>query len=350
MAATSSLDQIKEDLKKLKQDPEYAQFLPLLDRMQQWLSAEGLGYPAEIYQVLIVIIHQMKADTQKGQALRDVVKQAGTAGYVNTVGEVGKLYQANGDIIQFILGDFGKEVKAKEPNPSIEVPVILLVMNSAEAQDLLSGASLATYSTDFQTDFTALQDLLLTQEQINNWIKRYGAQPEDWKPFIGSQDTIEQLIENMLKQVQEQNGFKMTLAPNFIDIRTLNADRPELRELRSKGCVIINDVISMRHPLIQREFRRSLLDAFPSTIIVRIAPLANALGVYPPLITMGDTFQDLEFFKRRSLDNDLRSTQVYEAPDLFGWFIKMAPSLIPETERAKAGIPGHMYNIGGDRF
>src|SRR5207253_1357315 len=97
----------------------------------------------------------------------------------------------------------------------------------------------------------------------------------------------------------------ISIVPDFVDIRTLNADRKRLTDLRHKGCFVINDVMSLWHPVIQLKYRASLLEAFPSTIVYRIAPIDQALKVSQPLIAYVEKYEDLEFFKRIK-DRDMK--------------------------------------------
>ncbi|MDX6404592.1 MAG: hypothetical protein QOH70_2047 [Blastocatellia bacterium] len=342
MPENLSLDQIRNDLKNLKRDPQDTPFQSLVERLEQILSAENRPLSPEAFEAMIAMIPKMKADVQKGESVQEVVKPERLDGYAQNVGNINKQFQINRDAIFYIFNNWKDEIKVKTPDPSIEIPIVLLVMNELEAKDLATKVGFADYPNDFADEFTRLEELL-TDGEMEDWIQRYGSAPENWRPFTDSSENIGQLIAKMLEIVQRDLGYERPLVPTFIDIRTLNKNRIHLIKLRAEGCLIINDVISMRHPVIQQEFRRSLLDAFPSTIIVRVAPLPNTLTVYPPLVALSETFQDLEFYKRRNLDRDNKSFQAFESPDFVNWFIEKAPGLIPLNEREKSAMARHLY-------
>ena len=149
----------------------------------------------------------------------------------------------------------------------------------------------------------------------------------------------------MLTRVRQDKKYESQLVPKFVDINTLNQNWRELVLVREQGCIVIEDAVSMRYPPIQREFRRSLLDAFNRIIIIRIVPQAGALDwIEQPMLSWLQKFGDLEFYRRR-VDGDDRCREVFTSVDFRGWFNQHVPSLIPKEEKMKNSLAGDI--IGG---
>jgi hypothetical protein len=101
----------------------------------------------------------------------------------------------------------------------------------------------------------------------------------------------------------------------------------------------------MWHPQIQRDYRATLLDAFPSTIVFRIAPLNQsdlALSSAQPLISFLEQFQDLEFFKRMKSDSDLRCRDMSASDDLASFVIHFTPDLITPYDKVNTPLTGRI--------
>ncbi|MEO1097973.1 MAG: hypothetical protein AAFX57_09475, partial [Bacteroidota bacterium] len=89
--------------------------------------------------------------------------------------------------------------------------------------------------------------------------------------------------------------------PSFKDIRTINSDRTLLKTLRQDGCIVAIDVVSLCHPKLFKAFQQSLLDAYPNTFVVSIAP---TYSIFPLVRRMTTLIQldisEMEFSKRRT--------------------------------------------------
>ena len=99
----------------------------------------------------------------------------------------------------------------------------------------------------------------------------------------------------------------------------------------------------MRHPMIQREFRRSLLDAFRNALIAKVASTSDALEVVQQMVIAFEQSIDSEFYKRLNLDWGGRCEEVSDGTRLGRWLKNQVPSLLPEKAKAEAGIRRHMY-------
>lgn len=328
--------QIETELAQLAQDKSAQVFRELVEKLQQWLTIKPPPHSPEIY---LTVIESIKAASQQianGAAPRDVVQQASAGAFVQTV-EADRVYQANGNIFQFLFQE--PLQKVNQPAQQVRVPFVLLVMTAKEASELETGDAFNDYPGDYPTDFKALLGIMHGYD----WKNFYGATPQDWRPHFDTR-SIGELVAQMLKMLQTRIRFAKEIVPEFIDIRQLADDRRRLIEMRERGCVVINDVVSLRHPLIQRSFRRSLLDAFPTTMIVRIAPVADAFKQKPPqpFITFSETFEDSEFFKRIT-DFDDTCRQVDEATEFGSWFFSHVPKIIPQDEATQAGARNQWF-------
>ena len=169
---------------------------------------------------------------QGGHPLQHVLDQAIQGSFVQPDWEVNNVYQANGHIFQFVLNGFRDSLQPDEPEPGIPVPVVLLVMNATEVQELVSGAAFEGYPPEFRADFERLQALLASRGSTD-WAQRYLDNPEAWQPFSTEDgaETIEQLVHHSLNLVE---GYHEKLKPDFVDIRTLNGreNRLQLRQMR----------------------------------------------------------------------------------------------------------------------
>ncbi len=332
-------EDIETKLALLAADKSTTVLRDLVEKMQQWLTVNPRPYAdkPELYLTLIEVVEQASARIKMGEPVRDVLQQAGAAGFLQSV-EAEQVFQANGNIFQFHINEQIK--KLEEPDSHLSIPIVLLVMTEMEASDLESGKAFDNYPSEYGDNFKAL----LVELENYPWKPLYGATPEDWRPYF-DQRTIGTLITEMLKVMRRKNRYAKNLVPEFVDIRTLNDDREQLKKLRDNGCVVIDDVISMRHPQIQHAFRRSLLDAFPKTVVGRIAPMDEAFNIKPPpaLFTFSETFADLEFSKRINNDFDESCREVFQQQTFGSWFFNHVPKIIPEDEQLNTGLLSQIY-------
>jgi len=285
----------------------------------------------------------MKQDLENGTPLTQVVRDAKTSNYVQPDWDVDNVVNANGNVYQIFIDNFGKKVAAELPDPPVPVPIVLVVMNEIEAGQLIDGTAFKDLPDVFKNDFAELiQDL--TDGKIDNWIDRYGKASEDWRPFVDSAITIKVMLTDLLDQIKNELNYHVNLVPAFHDIRLLNDSRDDLMDLRENGCIILKDFVSIRHPKIQREYRRTLLDAFPKTRMVRIAPLADAFDIVPPMVTMMERYEDLEFYKRL-IHSDPRCKESYKSYDFRGWFVREVPGIIPPDAKAKSRMASHVIGV-----
>ena len=243
-------------------------------------------------------------------------------------------------IYQFIFGPIKKAVE--EPKPIIKIPVVLPVMTAKEAKELDGANFNDVLPSNYVDDLKSFKALLKP-----GWRNSYGATTDRWKPFDSIDKTINELMSQVLTKVQQTKGYPKPLEPFFIGVHQLKkTQRSLLNYLRLNGCFVINDVVSMWHPDIQRAYRSTLLDAFPNTIVFRIAPL-NPVNQAPllsaqPLIALLDKFQDLEFFQRMTSDYDLKCAEMSASYDLGRFVMNFTPDLIAPYDKVNSPLTGQI--------
>jgi hypothetical protein len=345
----SSWDKISAELSQLSQvsnQNEYKFLRPVLDSIQGMVNSRI--YPPEIVSGVLDRVKSVQAEASKGTDPHDLVEEMAGSGFIQPGLKVsGDLYQASRDVNQ-AAGDINNiaitvfetklgEIKREILEPRIHVPVVLLVMTADEAQQLVAGEAFQDYAGEIYAEEFKQLEVLLGEKKISDWRKRYGKVPEEWKPFADTPKTISDLVAEGLDSVE---GSKNPLVPKFFDIRTINQDtqpmRRSLRNLREKGCIVVMDTISMRHPVIQRAYRRSLLDAFPNVLFVRIAPIDDALKLMQQMIRFKEQYVDLEVYKRFKVDQDGRSDEVSEDFRFTRWVKDQMPKLLSDDDKVKS--------------
>jgi len=334
--------QIDEDLEQLHKDTTLLRFHPFIVEIKRWAATEPPVYDPDIFRTLMDLIRQMGKDVKQGKPVQAVLEQAASrsGAYNQPFWDVNNVYQAHGNIFQIILNKWRDEI---EPN-RIRLPIVLLVMIEKDAFELNSGVAFQGYPNELREDFKRLQQLL-NQRGITNWIGNYDKQKsKEWRPFKESPESIEQLINRALLRIED---LQMPIEADFIDIHTLNEsqNRHTLRQLRKEGCVVILDVISMQHPVIQHEFRHSLLDVFPTTIVARVAPVADALSIEQHMVVVIEKHIEVEFYKRFHMDWDDKCQEVTNPSELARWLKNQVPKLLPDDAKTKTDPRRYWFNM-----
>jgi len=221
-------------------------------------------------------------------------------------------------------------------------------MNAAEAEALREGTVLSGSPDEILADFADLQ-AHLSGNGAADWIDRYRSTSQEWQPFSSTEgaETIEQLIGSTLSRI---TGYESRFVPEFIDIRTLNEERnrPILKELRQEGCVVVMDIISMRHPTINRDFYQSALDAYPNTSVVSIAPINSAFDVLREMsLIIQLRISDMEFAKRKRDDNEEYGIceELCEERQFSHWLTDRVKKLPVTKAVPKKGILSYMHKL-----
>ncbi len=237
------------------------------------------------------------------------------------------IWQAHSEALQRFLRPIADSL------PGIQVPVVLFVMNQAEAQALAGGSAFDGVPQDLRDEF-----LSYSQGLPLGWVDRYASQPEDMAVF-GDDATIRDRVRAVLAQVDD---CPEPLLANFLDPRTL--DRRSLTALRSRGCVVVVDAISTRHPKIQRLYRDSFLDSSEKSLVVRVEPTRANGAATPAMNALVEAWFTSEF-QYRLQEDDRRYMAVSDWPGFRRWMRHEVPRSIQKCGSSE-GVWG-VFNLVG---
>jgi hypothetical protein len=272
----------------------------------------------------------------------------------------GDLYKAEGDVNKaegdifvnssvYYMESY-KDLKRELDRVPLEV--VLFVMTQKEAEQLNSEEVFSRYNARYFRQFGEFQKKL-TEEQVQDALERYGAAPEDWRPFKDSQDSIGKIVWDGLKMVR---NYIKPIVPSFVDVRPLTgeeserANRVTLKLLRDEGCLVIIDVISMQHPAIQRAYRRALLDVYPHIPVITVAPTDRVLRFEQEMINFIERQPDLEVIKRVDWDGDDTCREVSRHSGLKNWITGQVPDILKrrdDTKRAQDNAMSCYKGVNG---
>jgi hypothetical protein len=314
MMANERWKSISEQLLQLRDDPALQDLRVISEKLHQASMAEPKPTQAEGMEAAILVLREMGKALQQGSSIEDVLKTAGSQFYQpNWTPE--KVYQAQ-QILQYYITVAGPDLKTADP--PVEIPVVLVVMTAAEAEQLSTGSGVGDQLADSWREFSELRDMI--ERDFPDWTQRYDAEPSNWKPFGTGPGatTVKDLLIAATSDLSgdlARRGQTTTVVPRFINIRHLREDRELLRDLRDGGCVLVVDSISMCHPTLHVAFNDCNLDPFLTTSIVTISPMALALEkarLFP--VVFKRTLGDFEW-ARRLADRRVKMTQSMDTSD-----------------------------------
>jgi len=330
-------DEIKNEVSTLIDDAAYKSVRPMLQHLQSIALTEQTT--PDVTEGLLRAVKGIQQDAeQPGESAREIANRA-AGGFVQPDWKVDDVVNVNGDFKKIYLQFFGYNAeKLEEVVQAIKINIVPVVMTVVEAQELITGTIFNEFGDPvYKQEFDGLLELL-EERKIVDWLERYGQKAEDWQPFNDTKATLDTLIKSTLASMQ---GYDKPLVPAYTDIRTLNDEtrRRDLKMMRQRGCVVILDTISVRHPSLQRAYRRSLLDAFPETFIVRVAPVNDALGAVQQMIRFKETFDLSEFHQRFRFDRDGKCDEVSESFRFEYWLSNQIAKIVPPDQAT--GVRGY---------
>jgi hypothetical protein len=359
MSPIVSWPELAAELKQMRESDAYKPLRALLDTAEALIGAgPTLGNQEVPLTTAKGLLHNIRFLHEKSSVGEDLNKLVdGVAmGFIQPhLAVTGTLNQANGDLVNnIIVNIFGEKREALEqetPSPALLVPIVLVVMTAAEAKDLADGPAFDQYAQPdaLRNDFKPLQSLL-ENNGMAKWFLCYRATPQAWRPNgIQGGPTIADLVKDALDQVHVAGLSERPLRADFKDIREINRseNRPILKNLRERGCIVILDSISIRHPLLLREYHHSMLDAYPCTSVVRLVPLANAFDLVRNMkIAFQWSFSEMEFDRRRTDPFDEYSCMdISDFSEFPKWFLNQVKKLLPSATGPQAGILREMKRI-----
>ncbi len=332
---------IKEKLFVLSAQVRFEGLIPLIDRLGQ--IADTNKHNPEFFESFVPLIEAMDDEivNDRGvqEVLEDVTNQSGV--FHQPDWDVKNVFQTAGDQFNFYI--------QKHMDPGVIVSIVLLVMNEKEKNDLLTGEAFNEYPSQLLETFQRLK-IQLETEKLTAWFDCYGNIPLNWKPPLGQMEedeTIHDIISRAIKDLGNRRQQKFL--PSFVNVRKINdpSQRFLLTRLRKNGCIVIIDALSLYHPDILTAFHRSLLDAYPRTSVVSIAPNGKLINIAREItVRINTQVSEMEFFKRKQ-NKEADYGFITEADDresLQHWIETRAKELCP-TQALKEGIYSHINNF-----
>lgn len=220
------------------------------------------------------------------------------------------------------------------------LPIVFLVMTRKQAQDLAEGKTSLEHPAC--PEFKDFRDII-AKTYASNWVEQYDEKPELWKPFVDSGETIQSFIEKIFQKISDEQ-----IRPEILSIHALNeaASRERLVSLRRRGCIVIMDIVSMRHPEIQCQFKKSILDAFPNTIVATFNPTGDGSILRHKMYSSIEEYTEMEWYKRRHTDGDRKCETVQKFADLRRLlYDDLIKELVSIKDKKRQGVTRHWYRI-----
>jgi hypothetical protein len=346
MSRDSTWEELATELAQLKETaPDALRYA--VERVEQLTTLENNPYRPEALALVVAGLREASEKLAQGQPPDEVLQEASEAAGARFEQELSAETVNNAqNIFNIALGDRPRSQGA--PDAAL-APIVLAVVTEAQAAELVNGTAFDDYPQMLRDHFDQIRSLLTADEALGDWRERYGDTAFEWRPF-GSNATIVDLVKHAVSEANQAFTFTRRLEPELIDIAAVNDDRPRLRRLRQLGCVVIVDSLSMRHPALQRAFHHSLLDAYPSTSVVVVAPTKNMFAPARCLsVVLQLQLQDLEFAKRRLdvWEEEGMSAETAEANEFETWIGRQVKRLAPAVG-APAGVRAYMQYGTGD--
>lgn len=335
---------VMKELVALREENAHAVIHEAVEALQRWLNGDVYG--PKLISAAAWLLRQMSVDSGPARPVRAVIGEAVEGRYVQPNWPVSRLFGEQKPAFDYIFAELVNFIKDDSLDDS--VPIVLAVMREDDARGLISGAAFDGYPDELREDFEELQ-LALASNGAGAWACCYRPSADEWQPFaaIGVGVSIRSLVDDVLASPELRRGAP---APLFIDIRSLADNRWLLTRLRSEGCVVVVDSISMRHPAIQHAFQQSMLDAYPKTSVVNIAPFQSAFELVRKMrVFLRLQVSDLEFDKRRRYRSEKYGVcrEIYERGELEQWLFGRVESISRSKGGQRKGARGQMFKRRG---
>jgi hypothetical protein len=328
-------DVIENEINFLCSSNEYKQFEPLLNLVMWWPKR----YDEDILAGILLLIKRLLNECTKPTKIKTTFEYI-SMGYIPPEWGVEKLIkEKNRELFIILVASLFDQVRgslSSQLKLGIPVPVVLVIMNDKELKEITSRSIFENYPDEAKKNFDDFESHLL-EIGLGGWQNNYPQLSRDWMPF--RERSIEKLIINSINKI----NANQPLIPVFIDIHDLSKDgfRVTLKKLRERGCIVILDSISMHHPTIQRELRKSMLDAFPRTIVAEVLPAEDSKRFINQMILVLELYSESEFYKRLQLDDDKKCKLLCKELKLDSWL----------EDRARELVKSDMYSfftLGGN--
>lgn len=321
-------DEVADKLSDLR-DTVDGNFIGLVDNLKT-LSDKHAKIRPEGILACAEVLERVTADLNGSMSLTQVVEKMQSDAYLAEELEWDRAYRAHKSVIQQLFANFIKTLSLPKTQ---FVPVVPIVMTRAEAAELVGAEAFDATSDELRSHFKAVQRTIEQDAGIVDWSKRYGDKSEDWHPFSADGLTLDAILTGELRQRSDE---KLLYKPRFVDVRTLNdlANRSELKRLRNGPCVVVMDVMSICHPKLFDAYRRTLLDVFPQTLIIKMAPEASLAISAAEIALRLRQRMDGHFYERFNDKDDLLCVVARREVDLRRELVRIASAASDQGIRA----------------
>jgi hypothetical protein len=324
----SRLQNLSESFQEMFGDSPHRSWLRIGEKsLDQKLRSDPPLFPPEVFDTFLDLLKWLAGQSAAQVDLSDALDCI-FDGRCEVAGSKA-IVQAHADTFRRVLKPMRDQL------PGIAVPTVLMVMNRQEAESLADGTAFANYPRELREEFDAFRAGL-----PDGWILRYGERPEQARLFPTQPSAIGQLIRSTL-----EGQCSEPLVPHILDVRRLSAgSMAQLWELRNKGCVVVIDALSTRHPALQRCFRRTRLDSSPKTLVVKISPSPKSAAVIDTLGALVEEWFASEF-DRRMQEDDFRVADVTEWSAFRRFVRNEVPRSIPKCAGTRDNIWGAINQV-----
>jgi hypothetical protein len=291
--------------------------------------------PPEVMRMLFSLLSKLIDELGAEKDITGLVESMATGGYTAPGWEQEGVYKLRiADMSQILK-------KVRDAIPTTPVDVVVVAMTRAEAKDLESGLAFADLPAEWLQNFKSIRPTLAA-----DWLDRYGATAEDWKPFPG-EGNIATLIRSELQSLSQ--NLRTPLRYSFVEVHDLALPqrRQKLLELRAGGCLVVMDAVSSWHPKLHAAFRSTSLDVSPSTLVVRVAPDETLDNVLTKVGFLLHEWLICDFFHRADLDKDEKCETITQVKYFKKWIYNRLRDVAPSAAAQRSDLRPYINNLGG---
>lgn len=310
---------IEKELNFLYHYKQYESYMTILEQIM------NVEYDEDIIAGILYLIKKLHNERFNQKKFRSIFEYL-AMGYIPYEWNIERLVsEENKDFFLNAISALFNQSRRELSNLKlgVPVPIVLVIMNEKELGEIVSKDIFNLYPYGLKRNFCKFISSV-ERNGRGNWHQNYDTSIRNWKPF--REKTIEKLINESLNKARKET--RKALVPVFIDIHDINKNsfRNTLKILRERGCILILDSISLHHPEIQKSLIKTMLDAFPRTIIARVLPENKPIEFVNQLIVVLELYSEFEFTKR--LQEDDNCGLLWEETNLNMWLSSRTKELV----------------------
>jgi hypothetical protein len=154
-----------------------------------------------------------------------------------------------------LIGQLDQAIAAHAPAGEVQLvglPFIVIAMTRAEAQELKDNPAMIKQELGGQT-YNRFKRLRTDLERAmgGSFVSRYGEKRELWRPFVGSDFTIQTVIDDTVNRMN-QAPFKWRIKPQYYSFDAVMQQDLALHhiyyDIAQRGCIAVVDEFSAFHP------------------------------------------------------------------------------------------------------